>query len=135
MNKRTRFSFPTVGGSFLLVIFAVLCLTVFALLALATVQAGQRLSDASAAAVTNYYAADYQAEEILAQLRTGETPEGVTQVDDIYMYECPVSDTQVLKVEVRLDGTAYTILRWQTVSIADWQPEDGMQVWDGEAVN
>ena len=51
MDKKHRFSFPAVGGSSLLVIFAVLCLTVFALLGLSTVQAGQRLSNASAEAV------------------------------------------------------------------------------------
>ena len=51
MNERQRFSPPAVGGSSLLVIFAVLCLTVFAMLALSTVQANGRLSDASAEAV------------------------------------------------------------------------------------
>ena len=54
-----RFSAPIVGGSSLLVIFAVLCLTVFALLGLSTVQAGGRLSEASAEAVSAYYAGDY----------------------------------------------------------------------------
>lgn len=41
-----RFSPPAVGGSSLLISFAVLCFTIFALLALETVQAGKRLSDA-----------------------------------------------------------------------------------------
>ena len=39
MNKKERFSPPAVGGVSLLVVFAVLCLTIFALLGLATVQA------------------------------------------------------------------------------------------------
>ena len=47
-----RFAAPAVGGSSLLVIFAVLCLTVFALLGLSTVRADGRLSDASAKAVS-----------------------------------------------------------------------------------
>lgn len=47
MNKEDRFSPPAVGGISLLVAFAVLCLTVFALLSLSTVQAQKRLSDAS----------------------------------------------------------------------------------------
>ena len=50
-NKKERVAVPAIGGSSLLVIFAVLCLTVFALLSLSTVQAGDRLSDASADAV------------------------------------------------------------------------------------
>lgn len=58
MSERRRFSPPTVGGSSLLVIFAVLCLTVFALLSLSTVQADGRLSQTSAEAAQAYYAAD-----------------------------------------------------------------------------
>ena len=68
---------PALGGSSLLVAFAVLALTVFALLSLSTVRADVRLADASAQAVTDYYAADCQAQEILARLRSGETVEGV----------------------------------------------------------
>ena len=131
MDKKHRFSFPAVGGSSLLVIFAVLCLTVFALLGLSTVQAGQRLSNASAEAVENYYQADTRAEEILARLRCGEMPEGVTVWDDRYVYECPISETRSLQVEVRLNGEEYTVLRWQAVSTVEWETDDNLLVWDG----
>ena len=47
MGNEKRALPPAVGGSSLLTVFAVLCLTVFALLSLATVQADARLSDAS----------------------------------------------------------------------------------------
>ena len=132
MDKKNRFSFPTVGGSFLLTIFAVLCLTVFALLSLSTAQAGGRLSETSYKAVAGYYAADCAAEEILARLRAGELPAGVTEENGMYAYTCPVSDTQALKVEIALDGAEYTVRRWQTVSTADWQADDTLDVWDGE---
>ena len=72
MEDKKRFSPPVVGGSSLLVIFAVLCLTVFALLSLSTVRADVRLSEASAQAVSGYYQADCQAEAILARLRSGD---------------------------------------------------------------
>lgn len=132
MDERRRVSPPAVGGSSLLVIFAVLCLTVFAMLALSTVQADGRLSTASADAVAAYYAADTQAETILAQLRAGQVPEGVTVEQEIYTYTCPISDTQALEVEVRLRGTDYEVLRWQSVSTGDWQADEGLHVWDGE---
>lgn len=132
MNERQRFSPPAVGGSSLLVIFAVLCLTVFAMLALSTVQANGRLSDASAEAVTAYYAADAQAEAILAQLRAGRVPEDVTVTGETYTYTCPISDTQALEVEVRVNGTDYEVLRWQSVSTADWQADESLHVWDGQ---
>ena len=77
-KKKDRTPAPVVGGSSLLVIFSVLCLTVFALLCLAQVQAGGRLSKASAEAVAAYYRADAQAQEILAHLRSGRIPQGVS---------------------------------------------------------
>lgn len=142
MADKEKFSPPAVGGSSLLVIFAVLCLTIFALLSLATVQASVRLSDASAQAVRDYYAADARAGEILARLRNGEgAPEGVelqATLDDspggraVYAYTVPISDTQELRVEAALDGTGYTILRWQAVAVGEWTPDDGLSVWDGE---
>lgn len=133
MDDIRRFTPPAVGGSSLLVIFAVLCLTIFALLGLGTVQADRRLSDASAEAVYGYYAADCQAEAILARLRAGDVPEGVTALPgDTYVCTCPISDTQVLEVEVRVTGAEdYAVLRWQAVSAADWEPDTGLEVWDG----
>ena len=129
-NQKTRA--PMVGGSSLLVVFAILCLTVFALLGFSTVQADKRLSDASADAVKAYYAADTQAEMILAQLRAGELPEGVTLKNGNYYYVCPVSKTQELQVEVRINGAMWEILRWQTVSTAKWDEGETLSVWEGK---
>ncbi|MBP3698976.1 MAG: hypothetical protein J6J01_05810 [Oscillospiraceae bacterium] len=133
MSEKRTFSPPVVVGAVsLLTIFAVLCLTVFALLSLSTVQADERLSDKSFAAVAGYYAADCAAEEILAQLRAGEIPEGVTAYEGgLYRYGCPISDTQTLVVEVAVEDTDYTIIRWQARSTADWVADDSLPVWDG----
>ena len=131
MNEKRSFSPPAVGASSLLVIFAVLCLTVFALLSIATVRADGRLGDNAARAVSDYYAADCQAEQLLAQLRAGELPEGVTEENGIYTYTCPISDTQVLAVQVALDGNSYRILRWQALSSVRWEADDRIPVWDG----
>ena len=131
MNEKRTFSPPAVGASSLLVIFAVLCLTVFALLSIATVRADGRLGDNAARAVSGYYAADCQAEQLLAQLRAGELPEGVTEENGIYTYTCPISDTQILAVQVALDGDSYRILRWQALSSVRWEADDRIPVWDG----
>lgn len=129
MDKRT--SAPAVGASSLLVIFAVLCLTVFALLSLSTVQAGKRLSDAGADAVLRFYAADMRAEEIFASLRSGELPEEVTVSGEIYSYTCPISDTQELRVMLSRSGDSWTVLRWQTVSTTAWTADENIELWDG----
>ena len=122
---------PMVGGSSLLVIFAVLCLTVFALLGFSTVQADRRLEQVSVQAVEDYYAADAQAEKILAQLRSGQMPEGVQLQDGIYSYRSKISDTQEIQVEVR--AADWDVLSWQSVSTTNWTESDSLQVWDGES--
>ena len=115
-EKRSGFSFPVVGGTSLLVMFAVLCLITFAVLSLSTVKAGDRLGEASAEAVMEYYAADYEAERILAQLRSGILPEGVVCEGDVYGYSCPVSETQRLQVSVQKVGEDWKVLRWMVVT-------------------
>ena len=119
------------GASSLLVIFAVLCLTVFALLSISTVRADGRLGDKVQSAVTGYYQADCRAEGILARLRSGEIPEGVSVENGIYTYACPISDTQVLAVQVTITESSYRILRWQTMSTVRWEADDRIPVWDG----
>lgn len=133
MSGRGRsFAPPAVGGSSLLAIFGILCLTVFAVLSLSTAQADARLSEKSAAAVAAYYAADAQAEEIFARLRAGELPAGVTRSGGVCTYTVPVSDTQELWVELFSGaGGDWSVRSWKTVSVAEWQPDDSLTVWDG----
>lgn len=122
---------PAVGGSSLLVIFAVLCLTIFALLSLSTVQADRRMAEASYQAVQGYYEADTEAELILANLRSGNLPDNVTKKDNLYSYTCQVSETQALEVEVQITEDSYRVLRWQLVSTTEWEADEGLDVWDG----
>lgn len=131
-SKQQKFQAPMVGGSSLLVIFAVLCLTVFALLGFGTVQADRRLADASIAAVSGYYAADCEAERILAQLRAGSVPEGVAQENGVYRYACRISETQALFVEVRVQAeNSWEILRWQSAPTVRRDGDESISVWDG----
>lgn len=131
MDKQPRQKFPMIGGSSLLVIFAVLCLTVFALLGFSTVQADKRLTDISIQAVSDYYRADSSAEETLARLRAGDIPDYVKKTGSIYSYHCDISPTQVLLVAVQEDN--WKILRWQAVSTVNWQADESMDLWDGNS--
>ena len=144
MAKRS--SPPAVGASSLLVIFAVLCLTVFALLSLSTVQADKRLADASTEAAMAYYTADLEAERIFALLRAGEVPENVTiqsysvpvEGDAVSgrlcTYACTISETQKLAVELVEQNGMWTVLRWQMVSTEEWDNDDSISIWDGEGI-
>ena len=129
-RNKEKFSPPALGGSSLLVVFAVLSLTVFALLSLSTVRADRRLGERTAQAVSQYYAADAKAQEILARLRAGETPEGVTMEGDEYVYGCPVSENETLQVRVRAEG--WRVLRWQVEYTGKWEPNQEIEVWSGE---
>ena len=148
-EKRSNFSPPALGGASLLVIFAVLALTIFALLSLSTVRADGRLSEAANAAVQDYYEADCKAQAVLAWLRTGEGQENLDLPEDftmsitisdyadhsetIHSYAIPISDTQELQVEVRVAGVNdYEVLRWQAVPVGDWEIDEGMDLWDME---
>lgn len=140
-EKKDRLFIPPIGASSLLSAFAVLCLVVFSLLALSTVRADERLSEASLQATKDYYAADCQAQEILARLRNGEAPDSVTEAefvtedggtwrhDTVYSYAVPISDAQELQVEVSADG--WRVLRWQAVPTGEWVGDDGLDLWDG----
>ena len=132
MKKKQRSQVSVVGGSSLLVIFSVLCVAIFALMSLTSATNDTRLNDKSLQAVRGYYEADSAAEEILASLRQGIVPDGVRLADGAYCYECPISETQQLLVEVTVDGAEYEILRWQVGSTVDWVPDDHIRVWDGD---
>lgn len=132
MNReKERSSTPAAGGTSLLVVFAVLCLTVFALLSLATVQADERLAAAGARAVQDYYAADCRAQEILARLRNGEFPEGVFLDGERTVYEVPV--TEGLRLEVELDRRL-EVLRWQLAPAGGWEADETLDLWEGDGI-
>ncbi len=131
MNKRNM-SFGTPGGSALMVIFAVICLIIFAVLSLSTAQADNRLSESSAKAVREYYEADAEANRILALLRSGDTVDmDIEIVGDLYSYSCTISETRTLLVSVRIHGEDIEIVRWQEVYTGDWNPDTSLDVWSG----
>lgn len=129
--KKRKMSFTSVGGSSILTIFAVLCFIIFALLSLSTAKANRVLAQKSVDAISHYYQADTQAEEILAQIRQGQVPEGVEKDGNRYAYSCPVDDNQQLTIEVEYRDNEVRILKWRKEYIGDWQPEDKIEVWDG----
>lgn len=66
--KGNRYAGIGVGGSSILVIFVLLCLTAFATLSLTTANADRSLTLRTAQAAQNYYEADARAEEILGEV-------------------------------------------------------------------
>jgi hypothetical protein len=132
-----------VGSASVVLIFAVLCLTVFALISLSTAANDKALTRNNANLVREYYRADTLAETILADiLRDGvqEKVRGIEITSDFDMmtweelisYSVPVNGTKVLYVEVQLGMDGAERLSWSMRDTRVWSGEEVyLPVWDG----
>ena len=67
-SKKSGIGAVNAGGAIVIIIFVVLCLTIFGLLAFATSFADKKLADKTLFNVERYYAADSEAEKKLAEI-------------------------------------------------------------------
>ena len=135
-----------VGTVSLIMIFSVLCLTVFAMLTLSTSNAEKVLADRTASFIKGYYEADSLATEVMADLIAengkGNFPETVRGVEIIYeqsdsgatlaSFICYVTDVQDLAVVLNLEKDRETVMQWKTEYSQDWGFDDSIFVWDGD---
>ncbi len=138
-----------VGSASIVMIFAVLCLTIFAALAFETASYEHRLAEKSAAAAQAYYLADGLAEERYLQIyqllhsdiekevlyaKLEAMDVAVTQQGSQtrFCYTVPIDAVQALQVVLlqRADATLCTE-QWAVASITQWEHDDTLQVWDG----
>lgn len=138
MSKRkNRDTIPNIGLSSLLIIFLVLCLTTFALLALSTAKSDYAFSQKQAKHRSDYYAASTKAEWILGEIdRMLETQDSellsqkeftindskitvsAEEGNTCLSYTIPIGNKQDLFVKLQLTTAAtaehyYEILAWQ----------------------
>jgi len=138
-------------------IFVLLCLTTFAVLSLVSALADKSLTDRSAQAMTEYYAADGEAEEILGKIDAALHSSRQNGEDAFYSgagpllsgidpsvrvdgrqvhYAVPLNDSQELRVSLEItfspSSRLYELNEWKVVNTADWQPEDELlNLWTG----
>ncbi|MDO4552019.1 MAG: hypothetical protein Q4C22_00625 [Bacillota bacterium] len=139
----------SVGVVSLVVVFAVLCLTVFAVLSYATSLSELRLAEKGAQAVEDYYEADLDCSEKAAEWKTlyeeGATEEELAAAAEgggalayyrgetlCLEYSSPVDQAQELKITLAFREGRMEVLAWVLVSTGSWEAEDSMVVWDGE---
>jgi len=133
-----------VGSASIVLVFAVLCLTIFSLITLVVARNDRALADARMNLVTGYYEADAFAEEILVELLAEETTpasiRGVqinTRWDDtldaetIYFFS-PISDIKALYVNLAINDDSYYILSWRMYSIDEWEFDTSLNIWTGD---
>lgn len=156
MDKKNGFKGAGLGVGYVsvMIIFAVICLTIFAVLSFRAASSGDAFNERSGEYLKQYYAADAQAKETLAQLNeiaygaakseffedsfelsAGEI-EGVSLRKSMRGYEAgfsvKINDRQELAVmtEFYTDG-GYKIIRWQSVDISVETSGSHLNVWDG----
>ena len=137
-SKNKSNGFPNIGLSSFLIVFLILCLTTFALLALSTAKSDDTLSKKLADHRTDYYAASSQAEEILAQIdaileqKQNQSLAGTdfSNIDntsisinteenlDVLSYSVPMKNDRILSVKLQITDPEesehyYKILEWK----------------------
>ena len=113
--KNRKNGISAIGGASLLTIFAVLCMTVFAMLSLSTAIADSRMMSRMDESAAAYYDACNEAYGIIAMLREGDVPEWLNESGDgSYSFVCEMAYNQALKVTVRNEDGLWTISNWTT---------------------
>lgn len=130
------------GSASVVLVFATLCLTIFALISLTSANAEKKTADRMEGIVTGYYEADTLAERILAEiLAAEEIPDEAGGVEittsqaggaKYAIFYCPVSGTMELYVEVAIYEGHYDILHWEMQDTGVWEIDGGINLWDGE---
>jgi len=133
-----------VGSASIVLVFAVLCLTVFSIITFLIAGNGKALVDAEAKLVVGYYKADTIAENVVAEIIGADTiPDNVLGIDitsdwnfesgaETAHFTCPISELKELYVCIAKNGNSYDILSWQMLDIGQWEFDDSLNVWQGD---
>lgn len=128
-----------VGSASIVLVFAVLCLTVFAIISYTSALADHALVKTEIQLIQSYYEADALAESVLAEIiRSGDVPESVGDIEifegwdwerEIYTvsFMCPVSDRKELYVAANAEDGG--VLTWKMRDIGGWDADDGWGDW------
>jgi len=133
-----------VGSASIVLVFAVLCLSVFSLITFVVAGNSKALADTEARLVEGYYEADLLAERILAEIvESYFIPDSILGVDidvawdwmkdaEIVQYVCQVPGSgKWLYVKLAIYMDSYDILSWRLWDTSDWDINEGMNVWLG----
>ena len=132
-----------VGSATLVMLFAVLCLTIFAVLSMVTAGNAWTLAEKSADAVTTYYEADTIAVELFDEIAASYQGTFVLPTEYIgeiiridgeewANYWVPIDDNQQLWVQVYYEDGALQVSRWQVEAIGVWEADQTLDIWNGD---
>jgi hypothetical protein len=132
-----------IGSASIIMIFAVLCLTVFSALSFVTAASEKSTADRFAESTAAYYEADAEAERIRTELikdTSSAESLGVTCTESaagmVYSYAVPVDDgISQLSVVLRKSGEIMETVMWEKTNTDEWTPDTAIELWDVEAAS
>ena len=157
MIKTRKMSYPpvTIGTSFMLVIFIILCMVVFAALSLSNAVRDQHLSEKNAAHTIAYYTANNKGEHMLAKIDTAldgctdfeDAIASLETLDDLTLQfsketnaltACtiiPMNDIENLQIVLSIhpqDDVKYKIITWKQISSSEWEGQQNLSVFGND---
>lgn len=122
--KRKKSSYPPInmGTSFLLAIFMILCMIIFAVLSLSSALKDYEYSKQNASRISAYYQACNTAEEIRAKI------EAESHYESTIEYSVPVNENEALHVILEPTEHSYQIKSWKLESTAHWESTQTLPV-------
>lgn len=110
-----------IGLSTLMMVFTVLCLTIFATLSLLQAKRNLKETDLMVNSSIEYYDADYKASAIYKDLLDNLdnldylNENNIELEGNTYSYSIKINDTSSLDVKLEYNDNSFTILKWQEV--------------------
>lgn len=131
-----------VGSATLVMLFSVLCLTIFGALSVVTANNGWALAEKMAQGVTNYYQADTTAIELWQQISEDYDGGFIQSADDNTTIEwvdgeerlnywVSIDQNQVLWVQLCYRNDTVQAVRWEVEQVGTWTTDQSLQVWGG----
>lgn len=143
---------PVAGGSSVIMILAVLCLTVFAALTITASESERNSALIYAESVKNYYKADLKASRFTAALMSAANTEDIKQLTENsgavveektdnngtvilnIVYQTEIDENQLLEVRLKAspagkNGVRIDILQWTPVFCDEWSPHNGLNLY------
>ncbi len=143
-------SFGTVS---IIVIFSVLCLSIFAVLSLSLALSEKKLAHKTADAYTAFWQAEYAATNQINAIhalyaKTGNLAQFLEEAKELgaevtidgqtttIATVTPVDANRQLEIQLTLNtqeqNKKLAVTRWQVVNTGPWTPDESIQIWNGE---
>ena len=143
MNKKGKG--VGIGSASIVLVFAVLCLTIFAIISYSSALTNKAMVDVEARLVTRYYEADKLANLIFAELLEADSvPDTLHDVEiisgwdwdlgiEFLSFSLEISDKREMYVMLAVHDETMDILTWRMRDIGGvWEADESLNLFDGD---